>query len=381
MNTNNLLELTSQVSTPFIVYDLDEIKNAITLVKSEFSYAQLFFSLKANSNKRIVSTINDTGVGFEIASIQEAKQLIGINVSPSKIMCLHPIKSAELIRYLKMHSINTLAVDSFEEVDKIKKLFKNADLLIRVSVSNSGSQWDLSGKFGIQIDEAYRLLKYIHTNGLNCTGITFHVGSQCESITTWESAIKSCAKLWNMAFEMNIRLKTFSLGGGLAIEYGGNVPSVAEVSKTIKRELKTNLTNQPENITIEPGRFIVANSGTIISEVFGLAERGGVNWAYTDVGTYNGLIETIEAPEVQLFTISSSSTSKNKKRYNIGGPTCVSLDRPFSQIVLPELKVGDRLLVNNAGAYTISTAAPFNGFPIPKEYFLHELKKEHTTGD
>jgi ornithine decarboxylase len=97
-------------------------------------------------------------------------------------------------------------------------------------------------------------------------------------------------------------------------------------------------------------------------------------WAYIDAGSYNGLAEAIETSDRQFYQIITEHPHRRQVTYNIGGPTCASMDAPFQDISLPELQVGDRLYILDVGAYSISCASSFNGFPVPDTYFYRDLR-------
>jgi ornithine decarboxylase len=91
------------------------------------------------------------------------------------------------------------------------------------------------------------------------------------------------------------------------------------------------------------------------------------------VGTYNGLIEAIETDDRQFYPLQVEHVRRPQQVYNIGGPSCVSLDTPFEEVELPQLRLGDRLYILHTGAYSVTCAGPFNGFPLATRYYYHQL--------
>ena len=146
----NFFKKTQHLKTPFLVYDLKEIEINYQRLSQSFPGLSIYYAMKCNPDTAFIELLNTLGSGFEIASIAEAKQLINQNIHPKNIICLHPIKSPEFLEYMAQHQINTLAVDCFEEVDKIAKYAPASKLLIRVVVDNEGSGWPLNGKYGIE---------------------------------------------------------------------------------------------------------------------------------------------------------------------------------------------------------------------------------------
>lgn len=363
--TSKIITLSQSQETPFLVLDILSIKNKYREIKKNLSGIEVFYAMKANNDPKILGTLKEEDCGFEIASKNELNELLKLGVSSDKIMCMHTIKSPDFIRELNSKGISLLAVDSYAEIDKIYSLFPSALILIRLEVENTGSDWPLTDKFGVNFSQALDLLNYSNNKGLTVYGITFHVGSQCRNLNNWQLAIELSSKLFNEAVKMGAPLKMLSLGGGLPIKQIENTPSLVAIGKVIASALKDNF-NSDVRVSIEPGRGMVGDSGVMVSTVLGKAERNGKNWIYIDAGVFNALMETIEGYKYSLKVQSTNKT----KRFNIGGPSCDSIDIPFKDIVLPDLEIGDKLFILNAGAYTTVYASDFNGFKVPSIVYV-----------
>lgn len=370
----DFINKTRKFKTPFLVFSLAEIKSNYRRISRSFPGVEVFYAVKCNPNSRIIETLNDGGARFEVASIGETKQLLAQGVKAEKIICLHPIKSSEFLKYLAKIGISIVAADSYEEVDKIAKFAPGSKIAVRVAVDNEGSAWSLSGKFGMQVTEFPNILLYIKSKGLVPYGLTFHVGSQCENESNWIKALDVCHDIWKTAGKNGIALQYLSLGGGLAVKYTKPVPEIEQVGELVSAKLKQNFASPAgTKFSIEPGRAIAATSGILVNTVFGLAKRGNKNWAYIESGTYNGLVEAIETSSRKFYPLFIDKKGGKKIAYNIGGPSCVTIDTPFEDVDLPELTLGDRLYILNYGAYNLTCSSPFNGFPIPKVYFWEDL--------
>jgi ornithine decarboxylase len=372
--TKHFIDKTRDLPTPFVVYDLEEVKRKYQLIRDAFAGIHVHYSVKPNPHPRILKLLETLGSGFEVASIGETRQLLDIGVNPGRIICMHPIKSPAFLQLLQKHTVLVMAVDSFEEVDKIAAYAPDAKIVIRVSVDNHGSGWQLTGKFGVEVTHVTDLLRHIKNKGLVPYGLTFHVGSQCMDDANWLKALYICNDVWKQANEIGIRLVFLSLGGGLAVEYTTPVPTIEHIGTIVRTEITRSFNSgQRASVSIEPGRAMLASAGVLVTAVVGVAKRETRMWAYTEVGTYNGLVESIETSDRKFYPITVANGASEMVTYTIGGPTCVSLDTPFEGVELPKLAVGDRLYIQNTGAYVIPCAAPFNGFDIPREYFLEDL--------
>ncbi len=371
--TEDFLQKTRKLKTPFEVYDLDEIRGNYEEICRSFKNVDFHYAMKCNPHPRITEYLNSLGSGFEVASLAETRQLVKQGVSPDRIVCMHPIKSPEFLKYLRKQNILVMAVDSYEEVDKIARYAPGAKLVVRLSVDNEGSNWHLNGKFGLEVTEFPHIFQYIASKGLVPYGLMFHVGSQCENEANWIKALRNCKIIWEEARASGIELKFLSIGGGLPVYYRKAVPTIAHIGNLVSQEISKDFTCPSVKIIMEVGRALVAHSAVLVTTVFGLAQRDSTHWAYIETGTYNGLVEAIETTNRQFYALEAHNQSSQKMTYTIGGPSCVTLDTPFEQVELPELHLGDRLYILAAGAYTLTCAGPFNGFPIPRVHFYQDL--------
>lgn len=363
-------QILDQFPTPLLVIDCEQICQNVRTIRQALPGVLVYYALKCNPDVEIVHTLADMGVGFEIASLQEAQFLQQLHVPPSQIVCYHTIKSPQFLQFLHAHHIDIMAVDSVEELYKIAEYAPNSRIVARVEVPNTGSVVDLSGKFGIAPEAAPELFRQALALGLRPYGLTMHVGSQCIQLQAWEKAVQICLAAWLETRRQGIELELFSLGGGLPAPYRAPVLSIEEIGSMITRYDLPKLHNGQAVVTIEPGRAIAATAGTIVTSVIGLARRSSGLWAYLDVGVFNGLMEALLNNDYEFYPITTPFTDRPICRYHLGGPTCDSVDTPFRNVELPELRVGDRLYIRHVGAYSSSCAASFNGFAPPETVYL-----------
>ncbi len=372
-NPIGLFERVRHLATPLLLIDLQQIEENIGRIRRALPGLKVFYAMKCNPDPRVLAVLAKLEVGFEVASLREVEMLLQIGVSPEKILCLHPIKSPGFINYLHRHHIDVLAADSRYELEKIAQYAPGSRVVIRVSVSNKGSIVPLNQKFGVAADEVLGLLKEAAQQGLLPFGITTHVGSQCESPDTWIKALAVCRQLQQQAADAGLPLTLISLGGGLPVAYSEKVPSAESMAKVIKdasRELKIT-----ENciMSIEPGRAVVASAGTLITSVIGIADRVNGSWAYLDAGAYQGLFEATQAGGGIRYPITVEHAHRPNRLYHLAGPTCDSFDLAFENLSLPELRLGDRIAVHYAGAYSTAISSTFNGFKGPTVYYIEDL--------
>jgi len=340
------------------------IREKFTLLRRALPDVRVYYAIKANPHKRLIQMLHAMGAGFEVASEEEMNLVLGCGVSPKGIITSNPLKSESFIRAAYRAGVEYFAFDSYTEIDKLSLHAPGCKGYVRLVVSNEGSQWPLSKKFGVETADAIALLEYAAAHGIAPFGITFHVGSQCTNQTSWINAIKKSKAVWDSVRDKGIELKMLNIGGGFPIEYTtDSIPPMDELGKAIRRALNEQFPPETE-IFAEPGRLIVGEAGTMVSTVVAKAKRDGENWLYLDVGVFTGLMESIGGIQYPFLTPKDGPQSP----WVIAGPTCDSMDVIAKQVLLPELAVGDKVYIPSAGAYTTAYASRFNGFLLPRTY-------------
>lgn len=352
--------------TPSLIIDSEKVKEKFSLIGQNIKGSYVFYAVKANPDMEILKFLNQLDKGFEIASEGELKILSKIGIQPNRIISSNPVKSLKFLEMAHEYGINNFSFDSIDEVEKIGKFVPKANVYIRLSVPNEGSEWPLSKKFGVELDDAVELLCRAQNRGLNPMGITFHVGSQCTNLYNWNIALDKAKILWDMAEKKGIKLEMLNIGGGYPINYTKSVIEIGTIEKNINRLIWERF---PENtkIHIEPGRAVVGDAGVLVTKVIGKAKRPDNNWLYIDMGVFNGLMESLGGIK---YTYLVESNNQNKKNWTLAGPSCDSFDVIDKNVNLYEPDIGNLLLILSGGAYTISYASEFNGFSIPKTILI-----------
>ncbi len=356
------------IETPFLLMDREKVKEKVSIIGQNIKNSKVFYAVKANPDDEIIKLADELNMGFEIASEGELKMLSSIGVKPERIISSNPVKSLKFLKMAASYGVNYFSYDSVDEVDKLVRFVPGCNVYVRLSVPNEGSEWPLSKKFGIELDDAATLLSYAKNKGLNPVGITFHVGSQCTNIYNWNTALDKANALWKIAERNGIRLNLLNIGGGYPIKYTKNVVNVETIEKNVNTLIYEKFPMDTE-IFIEPGRAVVGDAGIFVTSVIGKARRADENWLYIDVGVFNGLMESVGGIKYS-YLVEGSRQTKYKKKWTIAGPSCDSFDVIDKDVALPEPVVGNMILILSSGAYTISYASEFNGFSIPKTILL-----------
>ena len=355
--------------TPFLVLSETLINQRASEFGSQSDDRSLrsFYAFKANSDPRLIPMMENNGVGFEVSSQSELETLLRRNVSSDNIICSNPIKPPAFIRRAWHAGIDTFVADSVAELDKIQSIAPGSKILVRLEVDNGGSEWPLDKKFGVGQNTAIEILIYANSIGLQADGITFHVGSQCVVLESWDMALREASDLWRKAVLAGIKLNTLNLGGGFPINYDKEVPSVTEILELVSKAVKSLFPNGVR-IQVEPGRAMVGQAGTMVSRVIGKSLRGTERWLYLDVGVFNGLMESMGGIRYEFLTSGSGTVVP----WVVAGPSCDSVDIVARDVWLPEPEIGDYVFIPSAGAYTTSYSSRFNGCRIPEIYIVRE---------
>lgn len=351
--------------SPCLLMDRDMIKEKVSAIGSGIDNAKVFYAVKANPDTDVVGLLNETGVDFEIASEGELRILASHGVKGDRIISSNPVKSVRFLREAFASGVNRFAFDSESEVDKLSMNAPGCSAYVRLTVPNEGSEWPLSGKYGVEIDDSARLLVYARERGLEPIGLTFHVGSQCMNIYSWDTALDKARQVWDKAGEAGINLRVLNIGGGYPVRYTKDVMEIEDIEERINSSIRSRFSEDIE-VHIEPGRSVVGEAGTFVASVIGKASRRDENWLYLDVGVFNGLMESVGGIKYRFLVDSRNEV----KKWTVAGPSCDSFDVIDRDVDLPEPHVGDTVLILSCGAYTVSYASEFNGFPVPKTILI-----------
>ena len=367
----------AQYESPFLVVDLDVVRDRYTQMRTQFSEAKVFYAMKANPARPVLECLKDQGSGFDAASLSEIEECLEAGVDPALISFGNTLKKKIDIKKAFDLGIKLFVFDCIEELEKIAEVAPGSKVYCRILVNRhgAGASWPLSRKFGCSSAMAHELMVQAKALGLVPYGISFHVGSQQMDPAHWGKAINDVAVLFDALREGGINLGMINMGGGFPARYQDDIPHLSDFIDYIKDHLNTSFGTSWPEIFIEPGRFIVAEAGIMQTEVVSVAIKDfgeEIRWVYLDVGKFGGLAETID--ESIIYKMESHHGDEEMGPVIVAGPTCDSCDtlyeRTFYQLPLA-LKAGDKLHILSAGAYTTRYASQgFNGFLPPKEYFV-----------
>uniref|UniRef100_A0A3P8UAZ6 ornithine decarboxylase n=1 Tax=Amphiprion percula TaxID=161767 RepID=A0A3P8UAZ6_AMPPE len=317
-----------------------------------------FYAVKCNDSRAVVMTLASLGAGFDCASKTEIQLVQSLGVDPSRIIYANPCKQVSQIKYASAHGVQMMTFDSEVELLKVARCHENAKLVLRIATDDSKAVCRLSVKFGAPLKACRGLLERAKELGLDVIGVSFHVGSGCTDPETYTLAIADARCVFDMGITAVINPaldKYFPADAGVTI-------------------------------IAEPGRFYVASAYTLVVNIIakkvimdeesasdeedeGTSDR--TLMYYVNDGVY-GSFNCILYDHAHCLPTLHKKPKLDEVLYpcSIWGPTCDGLDRIVEQCNLPDLQVGDWLVFENMGAYTVAASSTFNGFQRPDIHYV-----------
>ena len=335
---------------------------------------KILYAVKTNPHTEVIKTLLKSGINqFDVASVEEIKAVRKFD-QVSKCSFMHTIKSREDISeaYFK-YGVRTFALDTKDELIKIIESTSNAkdlELFVRVAVSNEHAEIDLSKKFGAINSEAAGLLRLVKQHSKKI-GLSFHVGSQCMHPISYSKGISEIA---NIIKKTKIVPDYLNIGGGFPTIYPDLIPpSLESYFDEIKKGLENLKIEKLPEIICEPGRALVAESGSTIVRV-NLRKKQKL---YINDGTYGTLFDAgtpnIVFPSKMIKDNSNKIISKKLTAFDFYGPTCDSMDYMKGPFLLPNnIKENDYIELGQLGSYGLTFRTQFNGFYSDKIYEVED---------
>lgn len=361
--------------TPCLVVDLDVIAHNYKRLQKAMPLAAIYYAVKANPAPEIVKLLAKLGSNFDTASIYEIEDCLNMGITPERISFGNTVKKQTDIARAFKAGVNLFAFDSQAELEKLAVAAPGARVFCRIFMTGEGADWPLSRKFGCDVEMARDLLVAARDMGLDPHGVSFHVGSQQRDLKQWDIALGKTKMLFTALNEKGIELKLINLGGGFPAKYRTRVPTFDAYGQAIMAAMTEHFGNRLPQMIVEPGRGIAGDAGVIQAEVVLISTKtygDTKRWVYLDIGKFGGLPETMgEAIQYRLKTPHEDGPTGP---VILAGPTCDEVDVLYDKADyrLPlALKVGDKIIIEAAGAYTTTySSVAFNGIPPLKGYYI-----------
>jgi diaminopimelate decarboxylase len=374
-------KLVRKFNTPLYCYSYLKLKNNIINFKNHFSNINplICFSVKSNSNVKIIKEIKNLDCGADVVSKGEMMKALKAGVNPRKIVFSGVGKTYSELEYAINKNILLINVESKSElliIEKIGKI-KNKKVNIGIRLNPNTNAKTLkqistgreSDKFGVTEKEFLKLVQYSKLSKfLKLKCLSVHIGSQILSHKPYEKMLKVVDKLIKKS---NHLFEFIDLGGGMGISYEKNNKKLnfKIYNSLINKFLKKNNCK----IIFEPGRSIIGNAGILISKIIYIKKNKNKNFIILDAAMNDLMRPALYGTKHQIIP-----SIKNKKTINkifeFVGPICESTDRFLTTNKFQNLKEGDILIICDSGAYGMSLSSNYNVRPLPAEILIKNSK-------
>jgi diaminopimelate decarboxylase len=391
LTENQLTGAALEFGTPLFLYDAECIQQKYTELRQLLDAScDIYYSMKANPTVAICQYLNKLGSNCEVSSINELLTALRSNFKSDQIIFVGPGKSKEEIEIAIEKNIKSIICESIEEIEMVnaisKKYQRKTSILIRINPDFfvAKSPIKMSGvptQFGIEL---YSLKKHLHSvkqyRYISIDGIQIYNASRVLDEAALIENIQNILTLSNqLADEFSLHWKIIDIGGGFGIPYYSNEKALSSVSliEKINTLFKKYRDVHPHTrFIIELGRYLVSESGYLISTIQSIKENHEKKYIIVNAGMHchlaaTGLGSFVHRNFPMLLISQSEEKSKNCLVYSVAGPLCTPGDVLLKDVQLPDAHVGDLLVLRNVGAYGLS-ASPgrFLSFGSPAEAIL-----------
>jgi len=370
-------KLSKRFNTPLYCYSYLKLKNNIINFKNYFKKINplVCFSVKSNSNIKIMNEIKNFGLGADVVSKGEMIKALKAGIMAKKIIFSGVGKTYSELEYAINKKILLINVESRSEllvIEKIAKLKKKKiDIGIRLNPNidpktlkqiSTGREGD---KFGVDENEFLNLVKYSKVSKfLTLKCLSVHIGSQILSPRPYAKMLKVIDRVINKA---SYKFKFIDLGGGFGISYEKNNKKFN--FKIFNSLINNFLKKHRSKIIFEPGRSIIANTGILISKVIYIKRNKNKNFIILDAAMNDFMRTALYGEKHKIIPSIKKGRTLNKK-IEFVGPICESTDKFLTVKKFQPIKEKDLIIICDVGAYGMTLASNYNVRPLPAEILV-----------
>jgi diaminopimelate decarboxylase len=383
-----LAELAAAHGTPLYVYSESHLLGRLEMFERAFAGVEhtVCFAVKANSSLAILKGLARAGAGFDIVSAGELARVerAAPGAVGRTVFAGVGKQFWEIDRALGA-GILLFNVESAEELELIAARAETLGKVARVSLRVNPDVFaethpyistGLSAhKFGIDINLArglYRRAK--RSKWVEAVGVSVHIGSQIRAVDPFGAAMRRVRTLVEELREDGIGLRYLDAGGGLGVEYGDAAFDAEAAVAGYAREILGATEGLGMHLLLEPGRFLVAQAGCLLTTVLGVKRNGEKTFVITDAGMNDLIRPALYQAHHEIWPL-KQPVGSHTSVVDIVGPVCESGDFFARDRVLPTVNEGDVLAILDAGAYGMTLASNYNSRPRPAEVLVHGRKK------
>jgi diaminopimelate decarboxylase len=377
-----LESLTKNYQRPRYIYDLDIIKDRFELFKKALPGVQVYYAMKANSHPEVLRCLHSMGCGADVVSGGEIRRAQECGFKPHEMIYSGVGKTHKEIRQTLDMNLSQINVESIPELRRIASIAQEmgriATVVFRLNpdVDIETHPYIATGlhnnKFGMALTDLPELKKVLLENPktLNFKGVSLHLGSQMHNLSGFRDALKLLRPVYEDLQKEFPSCDTFDVGGGLGVFYEtqeleAEEKLLADYAEIVFSELK----GLKAKLQTEPGRWLVAHAGVLLTQVQYLKSTSIKNFAIVDTGMHHLLRPTLYGAHHRVWSLNENASKPNKK-YDVVGPICESGDFLATERDLSQLSEGDFLIIGDVGAYGFVMRSDYNLQDPPEEIIL-----------
>jgi diaminopimelate decarboxylase len=383
----DLATLAAKHDTPLYVYSADQISHRFQLFKAAFAHRPhtICYAVKANSSLAILRLLAKQGAGFDIVSGGELERVRKAHKPALKKVVFSGVgKQIWEIDAALQADILLFNVESESELQllasRAEALGKRARFALRVNpdVFAETHPYISTGlsehKFGIDIKVARAIYrKAARSKWLDPAGVSVHIGSQIRKVDPFAAALARVTSLIADLRKDGHNIRYVDAGGGLGIDYGTTTFHPDQQVEKYAAALTKGLADEQAHLLLEPGRFIVAQAGALLTRVLVVKKNGSKTFVITDAGMNDLIRPALYHAHHEIIPVKQPA-GKSTITADIVGPVCESGDFFARDRVLPTVKPNDFVALLDAGAYGMSLTSNYNSRPRPAEVLIDGSK-------
>lgn len=379
MENKFLISLAKKYESPLYVYDADKIIAQYHRLVSAFSTVKklkINYAMKALPNISILKLFKSLNSGLDTVSVQEVQLGLKAGFDPGDIIFTPNGVSLEEIEQAMDLGVQ-INIDNLSILEQFGQKYPKTPVCIRMNPhimaggNSKISVGHIDSKFGISIHQLPLIHRVVRNTGMLINGIHMHTGSDIYDI---DAFLRATEILFNAAIELE-NLEYIDFGSGFKVPYkeGDNETDIEELGLKLSKRFNDYSKKFGKELTLmfEPGKFLVSEAGKFLTSVNVVKQTTSTVFASVDSG-FNHLIRPMFYDS--YHHIENISNPDGKKRYyTIVGYICET-DTFGSNRRINEIKEGDILCFNNAGAYAFSMASNYNSRYRPAEVLVYQGK-------
>jgi len=382
----SLEALAKRFGTPLYVYSADQIMERLAMFQQALAGREhlVCYSVKANSALAILKLLAEHGAGFDIVSGGELERVLAAAPEAVGLVAYSGVgKTAAEIDLALKAGILAFNVESEAELkllaSRAAKLKTRARFALRVNpdIFAKTHPYISTGlrehKFGIDIRQAAGIYRSAAGNRwLEAYGVSFHIGSQIRSAEPFGAAMARVSKLVGQLQREGIALKMVDAGGGLGIDYhGGSFDAAARV-KQYATALQDGLGGFEGRLLVEPGRFLVAQAGALVTRVLQIKRSGKKTFVICDAAMNDLIRPALYQAHHEIVPV--RPRAGKARAVDVVGPVCETGDFFARDRKLAPVEPGDLLALLDTGAYGMAMSSNYNTRPRPAEVLVEGAK-------